>query len=282
MREVLLFVGCCLLAGCGTMSVEERNFIRPDSLTGEHAKGRFDPAASLPAATVTEESVEVDEGVAVRGVVAVQPGAAVTILYFGGNMFHIDEHAKEILPQLAACHANVVTFDYRGYGRSAGQPTVANMQLDALRIFDRMNARFPGQVIVHGQSLGSFVAAYVASQRPVRGLVLEATASNALDWANANVPWYAKPFIKIEVSPALQRVDNVAAVTAVRAPSMVIAGGRDKITPERLGRLVYDALPAQPKRMLVGVNSGHNDMLSDAATAAAYCGFVGELASLGE
>ncbi len=43
----------------------------------------------------------------------------------------------------------------------------------------------------HGQSLGSFVAAYVAQQRPAaRGLILESTTTNVREWSNAMLPWY--------------------------------------------------------------------------------------------
>jgi pimeloyl-ACP methyl ester carboxylesterase len=101
------------------------------------------------------------------------------VLYFGGNMFHLDQHGAALLPVLAACGTNVAVFDYRGYGRSPGKPTVENMQADALALFDAVNARFPGRVIVHGQSLGSFMAAHVAAARPVLATVLESTATSA-------------------------------------------------------------------------------------------------------
>jgi pimeloyl-ACP methyl ester carboxylesterase len=76
-------------------------------------------------------------------------------------------------------------FDYRGSGRSSGVPTIAALKADALQVFDQVNARYPGRVVLHGQSLGSFVAAYVAQQRPAaRGMVLESTTTNVRDWGN--------------------------------------------------------------------------------------------------
>jgi pimeloyl-ACP methyl ester carboxylesterase len=167
-----------------------------------------------------------------------------------------------------------VLFDYRGYGRSGGVPTVANMQEDALKLFDYANAKFPGKVFVHGHSLGSFVAAYVAQQRPVRGLVLEATANNALDWAKANVPWYVRPFVDIEVSASLQAIDNTKVLARFSQPSLVLAGSRDRVTPEQLGRKVFDAIGGASKQIMVVEGASHSDILKNPDALATYCKFL--------
>ncbi|HEX8611019.1 MAG TPA: alpha/beta fold hydrolase [Telluria sp.] len=166
------------LSGCGTMHIQEKSFIRPDA-KDRPPVARVDAAALLPAYTVTEETIVTPDGATLRGLYLARPGAATTLLYYGGNAFHLDPHARQVLPLLAACGGNVAMFDYRGYGRSSGVPTVATMAADALRMFDHVDARHPGKVVVHGQSLGSFMAAWVASQRPAaRGMVLEATATD--------------------------------------------------------------------------------------------------------
>ncbi|QNA89647.1 alpha/beta hydrolase [Massilia sp. Dwa41.01b] len=144
-----------LLTGCMQVRVTERQFIRPD------APGRA-PDERMAVEGVKDLSVRAADGVALNGVLFEQPGARSTLVYFGGNMFHLDQHLDALLPVLAACGTNVAMFDYRGYGRTPGQPTVENMGLDALAIFDALNARYPGRVIVHGQSLGGFMAANVA------------------------------------------------------------------------------------------------------------------------
>jgi hypothetical protein len=38
--------------------------------------------------------------------------------------------------------------------------------------------------------------------------VLEATSTNVEDWAHANVPWCARPFLRIEVAESLRAADN--------------------------------------------------------------------------
>lgn len=274
MRGLLVLLGCCLLSACATVQVAERNFIRPDRVSGAKPAGRFDAAALPPAASLKDEALAVADGAVARGVSVSQPGAPATVLYFGGNMFHLDAHGAEVAAVLAGCGVNVVMFDYRGYGRSDGEPTIATMQSDALRIYDHVNAQHPGRVIVHGQSLGSFIAAYVAQQRLARALVLESTTTNALDWANANTPWYARPFVSIELSAPLRGIDTIAALRDFGGASLVLIGERDRTTPPALAHKVYQAIPGRAKSELLVAGAGHNDVLTHPDTAPAYCAFV--------
>jgi pimeloyl-ACP methyl ester carboxylesterase len=261
---------CVVLAGCAQVRVTERQFIRADK-PGTVAAQRFNDAGT------TELTVAREDGAILKGILLEQPNARSTVLYFGGNLFHIDPHLNELLPILAACGTNVAVFDYRGYGRSSGKPTVANMQRDALAIFDTVNTRYPGRVIVHGQSLGSFVAAHLAQARPVLGAVLETTATSAADLAASYVPWYARPFVQLDLEDSLRQVDNRKATAGFRSPALVIAAGRDKATPPALGRKVFDTIPRQDKQFLLLEKADHNGALATEGAGAAYCGFVRSL-----
>ncbi|MES2758281.1 MAG: alpha/beta fold hydrolase [Pseudomonadota bacterium] len=274
MRLVPILPAALLLSACTTMQIGERNFIRPDKQVSA-ADARLDVRALLPAARVSDEEIATPDGAVLRGIIAQPPGAAVTVLYFGGNAFHLDRHGAGLLPLLASCGAGIAVFDYRGYGRSSGAPTVATMAADAVRAFDHVSARHPGRVIVHGQSLGSFMAAHVVRQRPqAAGLVLEATSSNVQDWAQANVPWYARPFLQIEIDESLRAADNVAAVAGYRGAALVLAGERDRITPPALGQKVFAALPGTAKQWFVADGAGHNAIFGHKDVMPVYCGFV--------
>jgi pimeloyl-ACP methyl ester carboxylesterase len=282
MRAVLSIftIGVVLssVTACTTI-VEERNFIRPDKLSGFKSEQTFNTSKLPPAAKVDEQSIKTGDGVELKGLTVHQPGATVTVLYFGGNHFHIDEHAIKVLPILSSCGANSAVFDYRGYGRSQGEPTIANMKSDALRIFDFVNGQNPGKVIVHGHSLGGMVAGYVAQQRPALGLVLESTANNVQDWANANLPWYAKPFLSLEINPALSELDNTQTSSKVTGASLVMVGDQDKVTPPELGKKVFDSIPSPSKKMLVIAGAGHMGVLAHPDTTPAYCDFITKLTS---
>jgi uncharacterized protein len=271
MRAVILLLCAAMLGGCASITIGESNFIRADP-PGTSAAAPL----TLAGLTADEESLPASGGAVLRGLTVrgAAPGRAV--LYFGGNAFHIDRHGGQLLPLLAACGSPVTVFDYRGYGRSSGKPTLATLAEDALRVFDAVNARYPGQVTLHGQSLGSFLAAHVARQRPaVRALVLETTATTVHDWVDANMPWYARLFASVEIAPELRTVDNVAAVAAYQGAVLVLAGEKDRVTPPALGRRVFEAAPGNGKRWLVVAGAGHNDVLQKPEIGAAYCAFVG-------
>jgi pimeloyl-ACP methyl ester carboxylesterase len=269
------------LSGCA-MQVSENNVLRADRPGDAPPATRLD-ADSAPAWQLEPVTLPATDARLV-GVYASRPGAdtGLTVLYFGGNAFHLDQHGAQVLDALAPCSANignVTMFDYRGYGRSSGVPTIATLKNDALQVFDQVNAKYPGRVVLHGQSLGSFVAAYVAQQRPAaRALVLESTTTNVRDWGNARMPWYVWPFVRLEIAPELQGIDNLAAVQGYAGPALVLEGEEDNITPPRLARQVYAALPSPSKQLLMVAGAGHNDVLSNALVAPVYCAFIGRLA----
>ncbi|MFZ6656320.1 alpha/beta hydrolase [Undibacterium sp. TJN19] len=265
------------LSACMTVHVSENNFIHPDSRSGVTINEKFDDAElqrALPGASLQKLTLDTTEAQVLQGVDVRQAAARATVLYFGGNMFHIDNSARHVVSALGQCKVNVVMFDYRGYGRSSGEPGVINMQSDALRIYDLVRAQTSGKLIVHGQSLGSFIAGHVAKNRPVDGLILESTATNAHDWAMATAPWFARPFINIELSPAVQGIDNAAAVSSYHGPALVLVGDKDNVTPQHLGRKVFEALPGASRRFVISPGGGHNGLLQRADIMDAYCGFI--------
>jgi fermentation-respiration switch protein FrsA (DUF1100 family) len=168
--------------------------------------------------------------------------------------------------------------DYRGYGKSQGSPSAAAVASDALRAYEVLRSRFeadPRRVVVHGHSMGSVAAALVAAERPVAALVLQNPATDAREVVRAVTPWYARPFVRFEIAPALLALSNLERIGLVRAPTLVAGGGRDRITPARMARRLYAASPARDKRLLIVRGAGHNDLVFDDGFQAAY----GELLS---
>ncbi len=83
----------------------------------------------------------------------------------------------------------------------------------------------------------------------------------------------------IELSASLAAIDNVAAGAHYAGPSLVLIGDQDTVTPPPLARQVYDALPGRSKQLLLVAGADHNGVLTNQATAPAYCAFVAKLAS---
>ena len=165
--------------------------------------------------------------------------------------------------------------DYRGYGRSAGTPTIAHLKSDASSALDYLREREPARpLVVHGVSLGGFVAAYVAANQTVNGLVLEATAPDAETWAREQVPWFAKPIIRLHLEPAVLAESNIERVKRHAGPLLLMTGSKDSVTPPEFMALMFDASVSPAKRMVVAKGARHGHALLAADARRAYVEFL--------
>ncbi len=99
------------------------------------------------------------------------PGERLVILGFGGNAWNADAVAgylHDLYPQ-----ADVVAFHYRGYRPSSGRPTAAALLADAPLLYDHIAERLgTRRIVAVGFSIGTGVAAHLASRRNLAGLIL--------------------------------------------------------------------------------------------------------------
>jgi uncharacterized protein len=197
---------------------------------------------------------------------------APTLLVFGGNGYAVAS-ADAILRGLAMQGANVVEYDYRGYGFSSGQADIFHMRSDALRLFDATTERLRGlPPVVLGYSLGSIFAAYVASQRSVRGLILV----SPLESTQAEVAYLLQPGT-YELAPDSIEAQNVARFVAEsRAPLLVTHGTLDRLIPMKEGRAVYLA-SGSTNKSFVAVKAAHRGMLANPQVLAAVKHFLAKI-----
>jgi uncharacterized protein len=262
------------LTGC-SIEVADTHFFHPGASSAK-------PASFSP----TAEDVKIDgvDGATLRGVYVRRPGATVDVLYFGGDSFTIDDFGPEIDARVSSIGANLFMVDYRGYGRSNGVPTLPLVKADGLAAFDALRARNEGRpIVVHGFSMGSFIAAYVASERPVSGLALESTATTVKDWARAQIPVYAKPFVRLRIAPLLLEASNVQALVRYCGPLLLVTGDRDAITPARFARSLFDSscTPLPQKNVVIAPDRNHGDALTSPIAMSAYGDFVCRVAKRG-
>ena len=115
------------------------------------------------------------------------PGKSGALLYFGGNAERLDASRDEFARLFP--DRTVYLLSYRGYGASEGQPGEAALFGDALALYDAARARHPRRrYAVIGRSLGSGVASYLASQRPVERLALVTPFDSLAEVAQAHYP----------------------------------------------------------------------------------------------
>lgn len=180
---------------------------------------------------------------------AADPGAPL-IVWCHGNADTIRTRAP-MAAELARRGVSVFLFDWRGYGRSEGTPTEEALYADALAAHDHAAKSFGApSIVMYGESLGGPYAAYVASRRKVRGVIIENSFPSLLHLGNAlyaplPIGWFAP-----------RAMTTTKWLNAAGVPVLVMHGRRDAVIPFRLGQRLFDDLRV-PKEMLVSDGAGH-------------------------
>ncbi len=266
----VVLLSALMSTGCMTVTVSSKQFVPRDTNKLALLK------TSAPDYQIRNvEFVQADGSVS-RGVYFNKENADVTVLYFLGSGIRLDADGAYFLKPFSDLNANVFVFDYRNFGRSDAttkEHGLKEIESDTLALFDYVRGQVKGRLIVHGHSFGSFVAARLAGQREVDGLVLEGTGTDAKTYAQNLTPWFAKPFVSYNVVGDVLEVDNRRSLQNAKFPILVIAGKRDTTTPEVTARVLFDALSPSNKRF-VSVDSGHMDAMVFPETKAAYQEFL--------
>ena len=114
-------------------------------------------------------SVTSEDGLKLEGCIFEPKSYKSTLLYFGGR----GQDSVGLLPKLSRCYPDfrIVTFNYRGYGKSEGKPDERHILKDALLVYEKVKKNF-GEVEPVGYSLGCAVASYVAANTDLQKLFL--------------------------------------------------------------------------------------------------------------
>jgi fermentation-respiration switch protein FrsA (DUF1100 family) len=176
--------------------------------------------------------------------------AKFTFLAFHGNASNIAGRA-DIYQFLRNAPANVFALEYRGYGRSEGKPSEAGIYRDAdaaYKYLVNVKGVDPKTIISFGQSLGTAVAAHLAAQEKVGGVLLEAPFPSAASVAR-RVYWFL-PGIGLLLYSQLATEKRLQ---EINAPLLIVRCDQDPVIPPDLGRKVFDS--ALPPKEFLSVNS---------------------------
>lgn len=171
-----------------------------------------------------------------------------------GNVTHRVDHAHA----LRAAGSAVLVVDYRGYGKSEGRPSEAGLYADAeagYRELIRLGYTRE-RIIVHGESLGTAVAADLAARLPSAALVLESPLMSISKMAGRVLPF---------LGPLLARgFDTYSKISRVHVPVLILQGEADEIVPFAHGQAIFERAN-NPKRLWRIPEGRHNELLLIAA-----------------
>jgi alpha-beta hydrolase superfamily lysophospholipase len=162
-------------------------------------------------------------GIWARGGVGANPA----ILWIHSRTKTTTEINEDIRP-LNAAGFHVFAMEYRGYGKSVGEPSEANLLADAEASVDWMLARDDvagRRVFVGGVELGANLALQLAARKPVDGVIAVSTLPDLATAVADKIPVVPLGFLlrdRFDVRPALN---------AVAAPVFFLHGTEDKVVP---------------------------------------------------
>ncbi len=183
------------------------------------------------------------------------------LLFFHGNGEIVADY-HELGTIYNRENINFLAVDYRGYGRSGGRPTVADMMQDCHTIFSFVVSwlnenRYTGPLIVMGRSLGSASALELAATCGDRidGLVIESGFS------------LAGPLLQLlGVDP--ERIGfreeagfrNLEKIRLFSGPTLIIHAEFDHIIAHTEGVALFEASSSNAKKMLTIPDANHNNI----------------------
>ena len=180
------------------------------------------------------------------------------VLFAHGNAGNLSHRAATMQRWQRELRTTILIFDYRGYGRSEGGPSVEGILQDAraARKFLAERAKAPeSQLVLAGESLGGAVAVDLAAQSPARGLVLQNTWSSLKDVAIVHYPKLA--FL---VPPG--KLDSATLIGKFKGPLLQCHGDADRTIPFDLGEKLFQAAN-EPKQFVRNRGNDHNDRLPE-------------------
>jgi uncharacterized protein len=175
------------------------------------------------------------------------------LLFAHGNAGNLSQRSGLMLYFQQQLRVTALIFDYRGYGRSEGVPTVEGILQDAraARIFLAHRARVSEpQIVLMGRSLGGAVVVQLAAESAARGLILESTFSSFKDVAAHHYPRLAW------LVPA-SKLDSLSQIKRYKGPLLQSHGDADVTIPYSLGLKLFQSAN-DPKWWITIRGGDHN------------------------
>jgi hypothetical protein len=202
--------------------------------------------------------MKTEDGLRIHGLWWEEPREGPVILFLHGNAQEVYSWSL-VHRDLEPLACRLLLIDYRGYGKSEGEPHEEGLYRDGAAALSWLEEQGIGMrdVIVFGKSLGGAVACGISQSKPLRALILESTFTSLAGVARRLFPF-------LPPGTALgESYESIEKITRLSCPVMVIHGDSDELIPVEEGIALYEAAP-EPKELYLVRGAGHNDVSTTA------------------
>jgi pimeloyl-ACP methyl ester carboxylesterase len=187
------------------------------------------------------------------------------LIYFGGNselLTHRSEYFEDVFSDYS-----VYLVNYRGYGKSQGSPSEVMLFSDALVIHDRLREQHRS-ITAYGRSLGSGIAVYLASQRPLEKLILLTPYDSIAAVGQAVYPLFPIRYL------IKDRFDSVSRAASIRIPVLIASAEHDREIPLAHTLALRERFQQASVVYLQISGAAHNDIIDFPQYRAAVENFI--------
>ncbi|NJD55333.1 MAG: alpha/beta hydrolase [Nitrospirae bacterium] len=200
-----------------------------------------------------EVTVRTSDGLSISAWYVPSPQARGALIFCHGNAGNIS-HRLDSLKIFHDLGLSVLIFDYRGYGRSEGEPTEKGTYLDAEAAYDylvKTKGIAPARIIIFGRSLGSAVATELAMRRAAGALIIESGFTSVTDLGRKFFPHMPVRLI------SRFHYASIDKVCGINIPKLFIHSPDDEVIPFEQGMRLFEKA-GEPKEFLK-IRGGHNE-----------------------
>lgn len=245
-RFVLLIY---IAGGAALYFLQDEMLFHPEKLNADH-KFEFDiPFREINYPVTNDKNLNI---VIFTVPDSVRKGA---VLYFHGNRKNITRYAPFAKNFTRNCY-EVWMMDYPGFGKSTGERNEQILYDDAYRVYKMATKYFSADsIIIYGKSIGTGIAAQLASARTCRRLILE-TPYYSVDALAKNYffMYPVNPMTKYEF-PAYRFFEKVT------VPVSIFHGTKDKIIPYKQSVRLMKKVRSEGE--LITIKKGKHNNLND-------------------
>lgn len=227
----------------------------------------------IPDGSVEEQWIPAAGGETLHAWYCRAPNPVASGLYCHGNTGNLTTTA-DVIPHLLEAGLSILFFDYRGFGRSSGRPSVRGVVADGLAAARLHDALRPHHLpaVLYGFSLGGAVAAQVLRRHPFDGVILQSTFTSLSRLTRLLYPRLPMYLLAGGI------FDTAAIVARLEVPLLVLHGTDDEAIPCSMADELYDACPSA-KRTYSVKGGLHKDLFDrdPQGVVRAISDFIGSL-----
>jgi len=199
-----------------------------------------------------EIDFEMEDGGRINGLHFRVPNSKGVVFYLKGNSRSLKGWGK-FAKDFVSKGYDFFMIDYRGFGKSSGRRTEVTLYNDAQTVYKWLTDHYAeDQIVLYGRSLGSGIAARIASWNKPQMLILDSPYYSFLYQVRQYGFWLPLRWLlryKIRTDYFIKKVD---------CPIFIIHGTKDRLIAFRQGEMLHQLVPNS--RLLPIQDGGHNNL----------------------